>query len=485
MTTAVAAAVAADLTARLEAVRSAGRFEARALDALRAFLTDAPDEDLFRTSPLRLAERYDLDEHTAIDLVLHATRAGVFDFDWGVLCPGCAAFLTTRGGLRSLAVAKHCGFCRIDAQGSVDDNVEVAFTVNPAVRRLRFHDPDTLNARGDVLTMLFSRSLRYGQVLHEPLQSLIVDVWRLPRGDTPDVHPITLAAGRYVLIAPASHSVLHLTVRDGTGAPAALAVDLLDGAFIPEDVEVAAGAVSLQVRNRTNVAAHLLLAGDPWPTREQMATMTPYPQDLRPFFTGKRLITSQAFRELFRAESIPADEGLQVKNLTVLFTDLKGSTEMYERIGDLQAFALVRRHFDLLRGIVAERGGAVVKTIGDAIMASFAEPAPALEAAAVMNREIRQVSHAGGRADLLLKVGLHAGACIAVELNERLDYFGQTVNLAARVQGFAGAGEIVCTDAVWNAPGAAAVARAASLSATRDEARLKGIGAAVPVVRLS
>ena len=188
-------------------------------------------------------------------------------------------------------------------------------------------------------------------------------------------------------------------------------------------------------------------------------------------------MTTQVFRDLFRAESIPSQGGLGLKNLTVLFTDLKGSTELYSRMGDMRAYSLVGEHFGLLREVVAARGGAVVKTIGDAVMASFPTPAPALEAAMVMNREIAKVG------DLELKIGLHAGPCIAVDLNERLDYFGQTVNIAARVQGIADSRQIVCTDVVRDAPGAAEVIAALSPVGSRELAALKGVADQVGVWR--
>ncbi len=78
------------------------------------------------------------------------------------------------------------------------------------------------------------------------------------------------------------------------------------------------------------------------------------------FFTVKELVTTQVFRDLFRAESIPSQGGLGLKNLTVLFTDLKGSTELYSRMGDMRAYGLVGEHFGLLREVVAgvrQRGG--------------------------------------------------------------------------------------------------------------------------------
>jgi class 3 adenylate cyclase len=279
-------------------------------------------------------------------------------------------------------------------------------------------------------------------------------------------------------MAPASHSVLHLdAVR---GGPGKIEVDLMDGQAIPARARVAAGPVTLHLRCRMPRGAGLLLFPDPAPPPEERRPGMPAPShDLRPFLTGKRLLTAQAFRDLFSAQSIPSEGGLELKSLTVLFTDLKSSTEMYERIGDLQAFGLVRRHFSSLREAVAVEGGAVVKTIGDAIMASFPEPRSALRAAAAMDREVAALE--GG---LALKIGLHAGPCIAVELNDRLDYFGRTVNMAARVQGLAGEREIVCTDAVWEAPGVVEAGREAGLSHRRDQAVLKGFRGAIPVVRL-
>jgi class 3 adenylate cyclase len=222
-----------------------------------------------------------------------------------------------------------------------------------------------------------------------------------------------------------------------------------------------------------------------WLTPEQMSgDVTPFTQTsaMRRYFSGKRLVTHQTFRELFRAESIPSEGGLEFKSMTVLFTDLKGSTELYERIGDMRAYGLVREHFGVLRDIIAQQGGSMVKTIGDAVMASFAEPTPALEAATAMTREVRRVSREGAK--LQLKVGLHTGPCIAVELNERLDYFGQTVNVAARVQGVAGADEIAITEPVYAAPGSQDIIRAAELSATRERALLKGVEGETTVYRL-
>jgi class 3 adenylate cyclase len=85
---------------------------------------------------------------------------------------------------------------------------------------------------------------------------------------------------------------------------------------------------------------------------------------------------------------------------------------------------------------------------------------------------------------LSVKVGLHVGPCVAIDSNDRLDYFGQTVNIAARVQALAGGGEIVCTDAVWNAPGVGAGIAPLRLHARREVAALKGVNGEITVTRI-
>jgi class 3 adenylate cyclase len=142
-----------------------------------------------------------------------------------------------------------------------------------------------------------------------------------------------------------------------------------------------------------------------------------------------------------------------VKDATILLTDLKGSTQLYQQIGDLNAYALVREHYGILSHAVSNQHGAVVKTIGDAIMASFDRPVDAVAAALEMLRELRAMNQTSVHGPLLLKVGIHRGAAIAVTLNDRVDYFGQTVNIASRVQGSAGGDELYLSEEMYASPG--------------------------------
>jgi len=196
----------------------------------------------------------------------------------------------------------------------------------------------------------------------------------------------------------------------------------------------------------------------------------------RPFLTAKRLLTNQTFRDLYRPDSlVDVDQRLKITSLTFLFTDLKGSTELYERVGDLAAYDLVKAHFGVLNQIVAGESGAVVKTIGDAVMATFPAPERGLSAALRMREAMRALNAERGREDLTLKIGVHEGPCLAVSLNDRLDYFGQTVNIAARVQGLAVSRSIFATQPVVEHPAAARVLSETGLTPQAQQCTLRGI----------
>jgi class 3 adenylate cyclase len=194
------------------------------------------------------------------------------------------------------------------------------------------------------------------------------------------------------------------------------------------------------------------------------------------------LLARQTFRRLFRAERVDEKEGLGIRQVTFLFTDLKGSTAMYERLGDLNAYALVREHFTLLDAAAQENFGAVVKTIGDAVMAVFSRPADAIAAALRILQEIDRFNREHGEPAIILKIGAHCGPTIAVTLNENLDYFGQTVNVAARVQSLAEAGEICISEALYTAPGVRDLLSGHTVAAF--DAPLRGVEGSACVYRI-
>ena len=167
-----------------------------------------------------------------------------------------------------------------------------------------------------------------------------------------------------------------------------------------------------------------------------------------------------------------------MRDVALLFTDLKGSTELYDRIGDLNAYSQVQRHFECLMDVTIRHRGAVIKTIGDAVMAAFLKSADAVEAALEMRKVIEQFNETRANRGFILKIGVHRGASIAVTLNDRLDYFGQTVNIASRIQG----DEICLTEDVFSSTGVTSLL--SPYTVKRDRARLRGVAQELVVYRV-
>ena len=164
--------------------------------------------------------------------------------------------------------------------------------------------------------------------------------------------------------------------------------------------------------------------------------------------TAADVTALQVFRDLFATEVVRPGQEISIGSVTLMFTDLRDSTRLYRKIGDASAFGRVREHFEILEKSIAEEGGAIVKTMGDAVMATFRHPIDALRSVWSAQTEIAK----RGEPMLWLKVGLHKGPCIVVNLNDRLDYFGSTVNITSRLPGFSKGGELIFSEAFSEDP---------------------------------
>lgn len=202
--------------------------------------------------------------------------------------------------------------------------------------------------------------------------------------------------------------------------------------------------------------------------------------------SGQSLLMFPEFQRLFPRERLLPDESLDVSRIALIFTDLAGSTALYAARGDPRAYHLVRLHFDVLFTATEANGGTVVKNIGDAIMAAFQRPDQALAAALAMQEGIlalNQDRRLNADEALILKVGLHAGPCLHVTLNERLDYFGTTVNVAARVQTLSTGRDVVFTEPICRDPAAARLVANQALETLATQ--VKGIDEVLTAHRLA
>jgi class 3 adenylate cyclase len=449
-------------------------------DAIARLIDEGEDHELNRINALDFAARTGLDEERVISGFLHASRLGLFDLTWNVLCPGCGGVLDAHSTLKSLRHDDyHCGLCACGYEASVDEQVEVAFTVSPRIRRIAAHDPNTLPVWEYFKQVFWSSGVDLNKESFASLtDEVTLEALELPAGEKA-VLSLQLPGEFIIVFEPVTHaaqfidvqgeptkerqqlSLIYNKARSPTGAtitlrpgPLRLSLDNQAGVRVLPAVFVAADALHHLIGKR------------------------------KPFLTAKRMLTNQTFRDVFKADNLNIDQRLKITSLTFLFTDLKGSTALYERVGDLVAFDLVRAHFRALLEIISSEKGAVVKTIGDAVMATFIRPEHAIVAGLRMRAAMDALNVERGRDDLVVKIGIHEGPCLAVMLNERQDYFGQTVNIAARVQGLSTSQAIHVTGPVIDVPAVAAILDKQAITPIQKQAALRGIADKIVVYEI-
>lgn len=453
--------------------------DAAIVSAIELAIANAPDHQLFRINPLAFAERYAVDAERTIAAFLHGSRIGLFDMSWNVLCPGCGGVLDTNASLRTIQKDEYvCALCAGCYEPTLDEMVEVTFTVSPRVRRIAAHTPDELPLTEYYRQMYWGTGVDLPEEDYEgAIDAFILDHVEVAAGERA-VLSIQLPAAFIIVFEPVTHAVQFIDVKgEPTRDKQSLAIVYDRDHTHNKTLEMRPGPLRLLVENRTDTRAlpSIFLAGD---ALHNMLGRR------RSFLTAKQLLSNQTFRDLYRTETLDVDQRLKITSLTFLFTDLRGSTELYERVGDLTAFDLVRSHFHVLNEIVAAEAGAVVKTIGDAVMATFPTPDRAVAAALSMRDAMMQLNEKNQREDLLLKIGVHEGPCIAVNMNERQDYFGQTVNIASRVQGLANSQSIFVTGAVIMDTKTAGLLAARSLLPLSHDVTLRGIEREVQVYEI-
>jgi class 3 adenylate cyclase/DNA-binding transcriptional LysR family regulator len=381
------------------------------------------DLTVARLRPYALADAWGCDRRETLELCLQATRQGLLELQWELLCPLCRGAAATETRLEEVAGRRHCDTCLIDFEARFDRSVEVTFRPVPAIRPV---ERQTFCVGGPQLTP------------HVVAQQLV------PPGGRRSLD-VRLEPGRYRLRALGGVDVLPVVVEQG-GAEGAEA-RLSGGGWTPDELRLGEDP-TIVLGNETGEERLVELERTAW-------------SDLAA--TAAEVTALQVYRDLFAAEALRPGEPISVGTLAVVFTDLRGSTRYYREVGDAPAFGSVLAHLDELRDEVAREGGAVVKSMGDAIMAVFPRAASAVRAMVAAQERV------AGK-PLALKVGIHVGPCIAVSQNDVLDYFGSTVNLASRLVSLSAGDDLVVSDAVLSDPEVAGL----GLHAEPLEGELKG-----------
>jgi hypothetical protein len=306
---------------------------------------------------------------------------------WELLCPRCRGAKSRVSRLQELPKGAHCPSCNIDYERNFTRNVELTFHPAPWIRPL---------PEGEMCL------LGQGSARHIKFQGEVA-------AQTAKTFALSLAPGPY----------RFRTVEAGDEADRDIGADGLIPTLVARGsdilLEEASGRNELAIRNESDRPLVFVVENRNW---------------AKDALTGEQVIAMPAFRRLSPEQLLRPGDNAEIGWIAIMFTDLKGSTELYDALGDATAYNLVRDHFSFLSDRVQRNHGFIVKTVGDAVMAAFSRPDHAVRAALAIQDDVASFNSArGGAANatpITLKLGLHAGPCIVVTTGDVLDYFGAT-----------------------------------------------------------
>lgn len=430
-----------ELALAIERLKEAGTDKVIA-DILGKHVGTAADADCVRMRPFDLADDWGQNREDVLKAFLHGVPAGIVELRWGVICPSCRTASEQFKALDEISDLGHCQLCDITFELELDKCVEATFVPHKSVREV----PDQMFCIGG------------------PARTPHVLVQTNISAHEARELPAPAEEGRYRIFARGGAAA---SLEIAKGAPEQVAVTIDGKKASPAELKIGPlGTVT--VTNDTDEDRHVKL--------ERLGYASTAA-------TAHIVSTMQDFRRLFSSELIKRDTPLKVARVAILFSDLTGSTALYSTIGDAAAFRLVDDHFDVLRKAIGLHGGVVVKTMGDAILAAFPDAQHCAQAAIEVLKAFEQFRVKSEHGALVgLKLGMHAGACYVVNANGVLDYFGQTVNIASRVQHLAQAGELIMAEETFGDLVSSDLERMRVVE--RFDAKIKGVDRPMKLLRL-
>ena len=393
--------------------------DAAVVEWLGEFLARAAPQEIARIRPLALAGQFGLDPDQVVAACLHGAREGLLELHWDLLCPVCRISCQVTDTLRAIAEHAHCVACHLDFRLDFANSVELIFRVHPEIRAAELG------------------TYCIGGPAHSPHVVAQVRVAPQERIEL----ALELPEGSYRIRGPQLPWKLDLAIRP-TATLRRWEIDLASRtAPDPPAAGLRAGGQVLILNNGHDREVVIRV--------ERTASRGDA-------LTAARAASLAVFRELFPDEILAPGQLATVSTVTLLVTalDLDQADALYQELGDARAFGVIHEHFQRLGAAIREGGGAVVKTQGEGVLASFSDVAAAVRTALGLSGRL-----ARGEATraLRLRVGIHRGPALAATLNDQLDYFGTTARQAAATLQYARGGELVLTRSVAADPEVAAL----------------------------
>ncbi|EOQ87860.1 adenylate/guanylate cyclase catalytic domain protein [Leptospira yanagawae serovar Saopaulo str. Sao Paulo = ATCC 700523] len=368
------------------------------------WIKQSPDNELDRIRIKSVSRLLDLNPDEVLFLFLHGCRLGIFTLSWDIVCPHCRGVRTSLTKLGDMPAKDQCDVCEIDFDTTGVNSIEVTFHLHPSVRIVE----------------------KQMYCAAEPATKQHILLTKRVGGRKSFSSSLLIGSGVYRLRKKGEKKYRLVESKQSHNQ-----TDIL---WLPETNDE-----EIKVIPKPNLVFENDLEEDVTIVLEERSEDQ---NSLRP----SEIFDYQEFRDLFSEEAIATNLQLDIGIKTILFTDIVGSTKFYETEGDHGAFLQVREHFIKTNQIIQNFRGVVVKTIGDAVMASFSSPLQALKAA----KEMQEWFHPENKhTPVRIRISIHTGNCLAVNLNSNIDYFGNTVNYTAKIQSVTNSGEISFSETIF------------------------------------
>ncbi|MDR9415817.1 MAG: adenylate/guanylate cyclase domain-containing protein [Gracilimonas sp.] len=374
---------------------------------LMDMLVYAEDEDLQTIHPYALAEYWGEKKFSVLNVFLHAAKLDILDFGWNICCPACKSAKHHFRKMQEARIHLYCDDCEREYTMDLNRNMHLVFKPHPLIRKI--------SAKQYCVGGPQSKPHRVIQ------QHIDVGSNQYPQ--------IELDEATYLFRTHnhGGHLILHVREDGADNINIILTNDDLG-----EQEFTISTTPNLVIQNHSSKKVVIFLDKVNWKSEAIYAS---------------EVCSSLDFKTLFAKETLKETAKVKASEVTMLFTDLMNSTELYLQEGDESAIGRVMGHFKIIQQIVAEERGGIVKTIGDSVMAVFWQPVSALKAVQRIQQIFSNSSAMGD--DFKIKAGIHFGDCTAVNLNGRIDYFGTTVNIASRLVDHASEKEVMISEAVF------------------------------------
>ncbi len=436
------------LIEKIEKLKKRPTASTTAINAIRDWLTSSTLLQRLRVNPYYVAADTGLHIDTIISELLHGVKAGSFDLHWDVHCPHCNMITAEFNDLADASSLSLCEMCEREFEIDFLDRVEVTFSLNKEIEDPKLSPacapPPVLKAKCQLVT---------------PFNVTDSAVVSLEEGRYRYCCPLTCAKGILTVEGEEAQEVQEIQLKQLKGKE-----------FDKKKLTARPGKVKIELTNIGHRLSGMIMHID-----ELSDELTL--DQLPPRLSGFEIIHCSDYKLLFGEQVLSGRERMKIRAATIMFTDITGSTRMYETLGDAKAYNIVRDHFEILFQAIEHQGGTVIKTIGDAVMASFVTNEQALKAAAESLESFREYNLDRHEDEQVkVKFGIHRGSAVLVNLNNRLDYFGSIVNKAARIQDASKSYEISFSDEVYSDKSFLATLRTIGVSGIQKHFEdLKGI----------